>query len=120
MLLVSCAQPPPGDIFGTMMYQDYYRAANDCYNRSDLDGAIFNADRAIALKTDFASAYAVRGLAYQKKGDLDRAMMDFDQAIQLAPDDASTYYVRGLAYYGKGAYEQANLDYNKAMTLKPD
>ncbi|MFN2182777.1 MAG: tetratricopeptide repeat protein, partial [Anaerolineae bacterium] len=49
-------------------------------HQDELDLAIENYTKAIALDPQDAEAYSDRGLAYHDKGDYDRAIADFDQA----------------------------------------
>ena len=57
----------------------------------DFDRAIRDYHKAIELKSDYASAYNNREIAYSKQGELDKAIQDFSEAIRLDPD-----YVGGL------------------------
>ena len=76
-------------------------------------------DRAIVLDPKDASAYTLRGLAYQDKVEFDRAIADYDKAIALDPKDADPYVSRGLAYYLKGELDRTIADCNKALELEP-
>lgn len=51
--------------------------------QGDLDRAIAEFDRAIAISPDLASAWRNRGLAWRRKGDLTRAQADLDRAAML-------------------------------------
>ena len=66
--------------------------------KGEVDRAIADFDKAIALNPDYAAAYYNRGTAYGMKGDYDRAIADFGRAIKLNPKDADAYNNRGLAY----------------------
>lgn len=47
------------------------------------DEAVAEFSQAIKLDPIFMSAFAARGLAYQKLGDLDRAKADFNAALEI-------------------------------------
>ena len=54
----------------------------------DVDAAIRDYDRAIALKPDFAEAYCNRAYARVMTHDLGAAIRDYDRAIALKPDSS--------------------------------
>ena len=64
----------------------------------DLDNAIKDFTKAIALEPDFADAYLKRGQVYHDKRDYKRAVLDFTKLVELKPDDAHAYVLRGRAY----------------------
>ena len=86
----------------------------------DLDAAIRDYDRAIALKPDFFDAYCNRGNACASAGRTDDAIRDLDKAIALKPDSAIVWYNRGNAYGLQGRDTEALHDYDKAIALQPD
>lgn len=85
--------------------------------KGDLDGAIADYDKAIALKPDYAYAYNNRGNARGKKGDDDGAIADFTKAISLIPNFGAAYANRGLAELSKGLEAEAEQDFKKAIEL---
>jgi tetratricopeptide (TPR) repeat protein len=78
--------------------------------KGDLDRAIRDLDKSIALDPKYAWAYYHRGLAYNTKGDLDRAIADFNKAIAL----------RAMAYVELGKAAEGLPDAEKALELRPD
>ena len=66
---------------------------------NDLERAIEDYDKALALEPNYAPAYSNRGSSYHEKGDLDRAIEDYNKALALQPDYASAYADRGTAYW---------------------
>jgi len=68
-------------------------------------------------KSEEASAYHHRGLAYNGLEEFDKAIKDFDEAIKRSPKEAAYYNSRGFAYHRKGDYEKALADYTKAIEL---
>ncbi len=88
--------------------------------QGDLDGAIANFDRAIAISPRNAIAYLNRGLALQRKGEFVRANADLDRAVRYAPGAARGYYNRGLLLRQRGEANRAEADADRAVALDPD
>ena len=63
-----------------------YHNRGDAYGlKGDVDRAISDYDKAIALNPNYAPAYDSRGRAYTSKGDYTRAVADVTKAGELAP-----------------------------------
>ncbi len=77
-------------------------------------------DRAIALNSQFAVAYAERAAINNKQMNLLDALSDLSQAIKLRPDVASIYESRGVIYTNIGKYKEALQDLNRCLELKAD
>ena len=94
-----------------------------CENTDNADAAIRACSHIIALgketRTNLATAYDLRGQAYENKGDHDRAIADFNKSLELNPNKAAPYVNRGRAYSGKGDYDPAIADYDRAVQLDP-
>src|SRR6516164_2368282 len=71
-------------------------------NKGDLERALADFTKAIAIDPKVARAYTNRGLVLKTKGDLDRAIADYDKAIELDPKHLLAYYDRGNAWSKKG------------------
>ncbi|MDB6122474.1 MAG: repeat-containing serine protease [Pedosphaera sp.] len=97
---------------------DYYNSGVDKNAKGDLDGALADFTKVIALKPDYADAYNNRGII-RAKGGLDGALADFTKAIELQPDNASGYYNRGIIR-AKGDPDGALADFTKTIELNPD
>ncbi len=89
-----------------------------------LDKAIQLLTRAITLggldKTALATAYDLRGNAFDDKGDFERAAADYDRAIRTKPDFAQAYNDRGIVRSDLGNFDAAIADYNHALKLNPN
>jgi tetratricopeptide (TPR) repeat protein len=87
--------------------------------RGDLDGALADFDRALALNPRYPEAYNNRGAARHARGDLDGALADFDRALALVPrrDAATIYHNRGAAR--RGDFDGAIADFSRALEIDP-
>src|SRR5664279_4523317 len=79
----------------------YHNRANAYADKGDLDRAMADNDRALALDPKRASVYYNRALAHKVRGTFDRAVEDYTHAIDLKPDDALAYYNRANIYLNK-------------------
>ncbi len=86
----------------------------------NLDLALADYSRVIALKPDNPAAYFDRGEAYYKQGRYALAIADYNRAIELNPSYEAAYYSRGLAHRKNGDPDKAIADYNRSLELKPD
>ena len=99
-----------------------YDRALQSYNGKQFEAAVGLLDQAIALNSEFAEAYVLRGLAREKTGWQEGAIADYDLAIQLLPNGeskATTYYNRGLAHSNLKQLQAAIDDFTAAIQLKP-
>ena len=85
-----------------------------------LDKAIDDASKAIALDTASVPAYLDRGIAYYAAKRYDLAIADFSKVIALKPDYVAAYNDRGNAHDDSGDHDAAIADYSHALVLKPD
>jgi tetratricopeptide (TPR) repeat protein len=89
-------------------------------NREQLDKAIENFDKAIALNPTDYLAYSNRGAAFDKMGQLDKAIESYDRAVTLNPNDFTAYYNRGITYERMGQLKKAIEDFEQAIALNPN
>jgi tetratricopeptide (TPR) repeat protein len=87
--------------------------------KRELDLAIADYDRAIALNPEFAEAYNGRGKAYFSKGNNDRAMLDLDRAIALDPEYADAFANRAMVQGWQGKKQKAAADFREVLALRP-
>jgi TonB family protein len=92
-------------------YYIYFRHAN-------LDAAIADLDRVIALNPKFALAYRIRGNAYGFQRNLDHAIADYDRSLRINPLDKRAVLERLLAYDAKGANIQTERDYQRVLVAR--
>lgn len=69
-----------------------YRLGNLYLGRGELDKAVAQFEKALALKPKFAEARNNLALAYAAGRQYDRALATFKKLIELEPDNPSTYY----------------------------
>jgi lipoprotein NlpI len=87
-------------------------------NTDQVDKAIEDFDRAIALDPYFRDAFLNRGTALEKTGKFDKAIENFDKAIALSPS-YEAYFNRGITFEKMGQLDKAIADYDKAIALNP-
>jgi tetratricopeptide (TPR) repeat protein len=87
--------------------------------KGDLDGALADYDKAIALDPRNLDTLARRALTKRDKGDWDGALADYNALLALAPDNADAYSNRGYVKQTKGDLDGALADYTEALTRDP-
>ena len=91
--------------------------ANIKLDMGQIQGAIAELEKALALDPNEDKIYSLYGLAYSKLGLKEKAIAHFSQAIELNPKSAINYVNRAVAYMKSGEYQQALEDCNKAISL---
>jgi tetratricopeptide (TPR) repeat protein len=86
-------------------------------SKNDLDGAITDYDKAIALNPKSAKAHTNRGNAKHLMGNLADAIADHDKAIELNPGFAKSYNNRAQTKQSAADLDGAIADYNAAIEL---
>lgn len=82
--------------------------------------AIAEFARAIALKPEYAWAYAHRGETYFLMKRYSEALADFNRAVELKPNNVWAIAHRGVTYERIERYEETLADLNRVLELKPD
>lgn len=95
----------------------YYSQGLVHSKNGELDKAIKNYTKAIALKPDYAEAYYNRGFVYRIKEDYKRAIEDYTKAIEIDPHNADAYYRRSKAWLHLGETEKAKSDMAAASSI---
>ncbi len=86
---------------------------------TELDGALADCDRAIALDPGNAKAHSDRGKALTAMGRSEEALDAFDLAIALNPGDPVAHNRRGIALADLGRPEEAINAYDASIALDP-
>jgi tetratricopeptide (TPR) repeat protein len=117
----------------------HYRDGDKKVGKGDLDGAIEEYSRAIAISSRLnssdsetdetsnitvidpftANAYTNRGVARYRKGDFEGAKADFDAALRIRPGLAYAYLNRAATRRELGDLQGALVDLDKAISIQP-
>jgi tetratricopeptide (TPR) repeat protein len=89
------------------------------YNKGQLDQAIEDFNKAIALDPAFFKAYLNRGAAFVNRGQFDQANADFDKAIALNPSYSEAHNAKGSLFGMSGALDNAVEQFSKAIEINP-
>jgi len=100
------------EIYASHLYRGDIRKT-----RGDLEGALEDYTKSIALNPDFAETYFKRSRIYDATGNIQSAISDYSKSIQLRPDFAESYNNRGWDYFQSGNAIAAIADFNKAIAL---
>ncbi len=109
----------PGAVMAKDKPVEYFASAKAKYEKGDLEGAIADLDRAIAINPKYGDAYTWRGAAKGARGDVEGAIADFERAIAINPKDDAAYYNHGFAKQSKGDMVGAIADYDRAVAINP-
>lgn len=88
-------------------------------NKDNLDDALKEFTKAIAINPRYHITYLNRGFVYFKKDQISKAISDFNKGIEIEPKFPTAYVNRGMASAANGEYDQAISDFNKAIELNP-
>lgn len=101
---------------------NYYNTLGSVfYNIDNFDAAMLNFNKAIEVKSNFATAYFNRGkLLKYKLNQPETALHDFQSTIDLEPNFSEAYFDLGDILLNKRQYNEAFKFYNTAIRLKPD
>lgn len=80
-----------------------------------LDEALASADRAIALKPDFAAAYSNRAVTLWRMEEYTQALTAVDKAVQLKSDYSQGWFNKGRILRSMQQYEAAIAAYDEAL-----
>jgi tetratricopeptide (TPR) repeat protein len=89
------------------------------YKQGQLDKALEDYNKAIAINPSLFQAYSNRGVILTEKSQFDKALEDYKKAIALNPSHSGTYNNRALVFMKMGQHGKAIEDYSKAISLNP-
>ena len=104
--------PPPED-------KTLIASGLEKYGQSDMEGALAEWDRALALNPVDADGYRLRGRVRKERGDLAGALEDETKAVELSPFHFEPYFVRGTVRLLQGDLAGAIADQKRALELDP-
>src|SRR6185437_5028100 len=87
---------------------------------NQLDAAVADFSKAVALAPDYAEAYYNRANALRDQRKFEAALADFDKVVAIKPDYAEAYNNRGVALRELKKFDAAIADYDRAIAIKPD
>jgi len=88
--------------------------------KEQLSEAIYNYEKALRLKPDYAEAYCGIALCHNMSGQVDDEIYYYKKAISVQPEMAAAMVNLGNAYFSKEKFEAAVEQYKKAVTLIDD
>ena len=86
----------------------------------DLEAAIGEFDRALALQADHAEAWIQKGTALARLGQHEKAATALAEAIRLRPDDPELWLQRAGSLHKLQRYEEALAACDEALRRRPD
>jgi tetratricopeptide (TPR) repeat protein len=89
-------------------------------DKGDVDGAIAEYRKALALNPYYGESFVNLGVALALKGDLDGAIAQYQQALQIKPDYMEAHFDLGTALGLKGSLDEAVAQFRKVLELRPD
>ncbi len=88
-------------------------------NGGDVNGALDDLNKAIAINPKTAEIYNGRAIAHLQKGNWDGALADYEKALELKPTLPSALQGRGYFRYQKKDFDGALADFSKAIEVFP-
>jgi tetratricopeptide (TPR) repeat protein len=98
---------------------DYLRRGIAAQQRNDLNEAIDDYRKALAIDPKLAEARANLGAALSAAGQFDAAIEEDTKALASAPDKSAVRMNLGLAYYKKGDMEGAHTAFEAVHAARP-
>lgn len=83
--------------------------------KGELDEALADFDKAIAINPNYPPPYNGRGVILREKGRLDEALIAFNKAVELNPRFLFPYVGRGEIRFQKLDFQGALSDFNRAI-----
>lgn len=93
---------------------------NELARKGDLDGALSEYKKVLALDPGNALAHNNLGIIYKRKGLYITAVEEFQQSLASLPNYYKTYNNLANVYAERGYYDEAIKYYNKCLAVKPN
>lgn len=84
-----------------------------------LDLAIADFDKAVALQPGNIETRFNRAVALERKGEFDQALNDLAKIIEVRPNDPNGLFERGYVYLKEGEYDRAIDDFDTVLRSDP-
>ena len=98
----------------------YNIRASCCREIGQLDDAVKDYERALALKPDYAEAQYNLGITHQELGQIDAAIKSYEQAITIKPDYFGAHNNLGNIFFELGQMDGAIKQYEKLLAINPN
>jgi len=102
-----------------VMHLGYVFRATAFGGYQQLDLAIADFDKAVALQPANIDTRYNRAVALERKGELDQALLDLAKVIEARPNDLNGLCERGYVYLKKGEYDRAIGDFDRLLRINP-
>ncbi|MDA8165042.1 MAG: response regulator [Desulfobacteraceae bacterium] len=110
-LLKQAANPTPMAL--------HLKKARELEEEGDIDQAIVEAKKALAINTQSSRPFREIGRLSIKKGDLKNALSCFQKAVEINRLDVTSYHYLGQIFHRLGKIDKATEFFSKAMTISP-
>ncbi|TSC94216.1 MAG: putative tpr repeat protein [Parcubacteria group bacterium Licking1014_1] len=77
-------------------------------------------DKAIQLKSDYATARFQLAMVYQEQNKTEEALQELESAKKAAPNDIGLAFQIGLMHYQKKDFQKAQSEFERAIAINPD
>jgi Tfp pilus assembly protein PilF len=104
---------------GDLSQAFFQRAVSQLIIKNDVDRAFADFNEVISLDPKNATAFAIRGAVFVRKGIFDRAIADLSEGLRLNPNSAAVHNDFGVYYNATGDYDRALVELNEALRLFP-
>jgi tetratricopeptide (TPR) repeat protein len=84
-----------------------------------LDLALADFDKAVALQPANIDTRYNRAVALERKGEFEQALLDLAKVMEVRPNDLNGLYERGYVYLKKGEYDRAIADFDQLLRINP-
>ena len=99
-------------------YDGWRQKALSYFDLKQYDEALTAINKAIAIQSDDAGLYLIKGNILRSQGQLTEARETFRRSLSLKPS-AFAYLQRGTIAVEQGDYNPAKADFNQAIKLQP-
>jgi tetratricopeptide (TPR) repeat protein len=97
-----------------------YLIGNSLLHQGQVDEAIMQYQKALALWPESAKAHTGLGAAYYKIGRLDEAIIQCQKALEINPDYADAHNNLGSSLFQIGRVNEAIAHFQRALEINPD
>ncbi len=94
--------------------------ARQRFEAGDLEKALEAVDRSLALNSEVASSYALKGRILLEMGRTQSAMNSFDRALAIEPEHSDAQFYRAVVLERIGRFEEALEGYKAASAIDPE